>query len=94
MVAGKTGGDFIPGPLFQPGVYLITLDLNNNTCAFEAKDENIQEQSFLVNGQEMGILEEASSFLGIALELHKGDEVTFSNFGDVRKMLQPDFLKT
>ena len=35
LVAGKTGGDFIPGPLFQPGVYLITLDLNNNTCAFE-----------------------------------------------------------
>lgn len=93
LVAGKTGGDFIPGPLFQPGVYLITLDLNNNTCAFEAKDENIQEQSFLVNGQEMGILEEASSFLGIALELHKGDEVTFSNFGDVRKMLQPDFFE-
>lgn len=41
----------------------------------------------------MGILEEASSFLGIALELHKGDEVTFSNFGDVRKMLQPDFFE-
>ena len=93
LVAGKSGGDFIPGPLFQPGVYLITLDLNNNTCAFEAKDENIQEQTFLVNGHEMGILEEASSYLGIALELHEGDEVTFGNFGDVRKMLQPDFFE-
>ena len=37
LVAGKTGGDFIPGPLFQPGVYLITLDLNNNTCALKRK---------------------------------------------------------
>lgn len=93
LVAGKSGGDFIPGPLFQPGVYLITLDLNDNTCAFEAKDENIQEQIFLVNGQEMGILAEASSYLGIALELHQGDEVTFGNFGDVEKMLQPDFFE-
>lgn len=41
----------------------------------------------------MGILEEASSYLGIALELHEGDEVTFGNFGDVRKMLQPDFFE-
>ena len=31
--------------------------------------------------------------MGIALELHEGDEVTFGNFGDVRKMLQPDFFE-
>ena len=57
------------------------------------KMKNIQEQTFLVNGHEMGILEEASSYSGIALELHEGDEVTFGNFGDVRKMLQPDFFE-
>lgn len=93
LVAGKSGGDFIPGPLFQPGIYLITLDLNNNTCTFEPKDENIKEQSFLINGQEMGILSEAASYLGVALELQTGDEVTFENFSDVRKMLQPDFFE-
>lgn len=43
LVAGKMGGDFIPGPLSQSGIYLITPDLNNNTCAFKAKDENVQE---------------------------------------------------
>lgn len=93
LVAAKSGGDFIPGPLFQPGVYLITLDLNNNTCTFDPKDENIKDQTFLINGQEMSILSEATSYLGIPLELHAGDEITFDNFGDVKKMLQTDFFK-
>ena len=93
LVAGKATGDFVPGPLFQPGVYLITLDLNSNTCAFEARDESIQSESFRVNGQEMGILSEAASYLGVVLELQKGEEVTFENFEDVRKMLQPDFFE-
>lgn len=42
----------------------------------------------------MGILEEASSLLGITLEPHKGDKVTFSGFGDVRRIPQPDFFES
>lgn len=93
LVAGKSNGDFVAGPLFQAGVYLVTLNLNTNTCTFEPKDENLQITSYYVNEQEMGVLAGVTTCLGISLQLRNGDEVAFRNFDDIRKMIQPDFFE-
>ena len=41
----------------------------------------------------MGILPGVPSFLGVKLNLQKGNVLSFENFGDISAMIQPDFFE-
>ena len=90
-VAGNSSGDFVAGPLFQSGRYLLTLDMDNRTFAADFLDGEIQELNASINGQKLEVLSGSQSMLGASLDLRKGDRITFQGMGDVTKALQPDF---
>lgn len=82
-------GDFCAGPLFQPGVYTVTVDLNAGTLNLESHFP-VEEEVFYVNGVKM---EPAGSYLHTRVNLNTGDEVVFGNFGGISDMLQPGFFE-
>lgn len=86
-------GDFVPGPLFQPGIYNLKIDMNANTFSMQPQNGQSADINFAVNGKEMGIMPGVASCLGVALELKTGDVLTFENFGDISEMIQPDFFE-
>lgn len=93
LMQGLPYGDFSAGPLFQSGVYRLTIDMGTRTLFMEPQNGQSSNITFLVNGQEMGILPGVSSCLGVQLNLKKGDVVSFENFGDISEMIQPDFFE-
>ena len=93
LVQGLSSGDFSAGPLFQSGVYCLTIDMGTRTFSMKPQNGQVSTINFLVNGKEMGILPGVSSYLGVQLNLQKGDVVNFENFGDISEMVQPDFFE-
>ena len=87
-----TVGDFISGPLFQPGVYTITLDMNERTLDAVPADGHVVKVECKINGQLLGGIGNTPSMLGIELELHNGDVVTFEKMGKPEQMVQPDYF--
>lgn len=82
-------GDFCAGPLFQPGVYTVTVDLNSKTVDLKSHFP-VEEEEFFVNGVKM---EPSGPFLHTRVTLNNGDEVVFGNFGGISDMLQPGFFE-
>lgn len=93
VIAGNSSGDFVPGPLFQPGRYHLTLDMDAKQFNAEYLDGEIAEPDYKVNGEKLGVLSGSSSMMGIELKLRKGDKLTFEGMGDMTKSLQKDFFK-
>lgn len=87
IIGGNNYGDFIPGSGFQPGVFNLTVDLNNNTLEV-GTNMIIEPETFYVNGEAMT---SNGSYQYCSLRLRDGDEVTFGNFGGIESALQPDF---
>lgn len=87
IVGGNIYGDFVPGSGFQPGVFNLRVDLNNNELDVTT-NMIIEPETFYVNGNEMT---SNGSYQYYSIRLRKGDEVTFGNFGGIESALQPDF---
>lgn len=82
-------GDFCAGPLFQAGVYDITVDLTAKTFDIESRVP-VQQEDYYVNGV---LMEPSGAFLHTRQTLTKGQEVVFGNFGGIADMVQPQFFK-
>ena len=93
LVQGLSSGDFVAGPLFQSGIYRLTIDMGTRTFSMQPQSGQSSDMNFIVNGQEMGILPGVPSFLGVKLNLQKGNVLSFENFGDISAMIQPDFFE-
>lgn len=80
-------GDFCAGPLFQAGVYDITVDLAAKTLDMESRVP-VPEEEFFVNGE---LMQPWGQYLHVHKKFTKGEEVVFSNFGGISEMVQPEF---
>ena len=82
-------GDFIPGTNFTPGVYMITIDLDLKTLSAEKLTVTEKDPAvYKINGVEMtneGAVRHAT------IDLAVGQSVSFENFPNLAKALQPDF---
>lgn len=90
LVQAAASNDFIAGPLFQPGVYDLTIDLANKTLSMEAQNSSGEEDVFSVNGTQMT---PSGAYMHARVELENNREVSFSNFGGISDMVQPDFFE-
>ena len=86
LVTGS--GDFCAGPLFQAGVYDITVDLAAKTFDIKSRVP-VQQEDYYVNGV---LMEPAGAYLHTRQTLTKGQEVLFANFGGIADMVQPQFF--
>ncbi len=85
LVSGT--GDFCAGPLFQPGVYTLIINLSDKT--FDAQSQiPVEEEVFSVNGNRMT---PSGAYMHAQVELENGKEVVFGNFGGISDMVQPEF---
>ena len=90
LIGGNEWGDFIPGKNFTPGVYMITVDLSAKTIAAEKLEVPEKPRpSYFVN--EVGMADEGAVYHTIIDNLEKDNIVTFRNFRNLARALQPDF---
>lgn len=92
VMAGNSSGDFCAGPLFTPGVYDITLDIPAGKCILASDNSEIELPVFIINDQELGVLGEVTTMLGINLDLKNGDSLTFKGFDDIRNLVPAGML--
>lgn len=85
-------GDFVAGPLFQAGVYTLTLDMNAHTLDAVPADGHTVEVKFKINGKTLNSLPDAPAMLGVNLDLKSGDKVLFEEMNDMTNALSPDFF--
>jgi hypothetical protein len=86
MVGGNSSGDFTPGLDFQPGIYNLVVDLNNNTLDLKT-NMIIEKEEYFVDSEKMT---PSGSWLHVQKQLTPGQEVVFGNFGGIEGVLQPD----
>lgn len=87
LVSGS--GDFVAGPMFTPGVYTLTVDLNAKTFSLDS-DTPIEVEDFYINGEAM---QPNGAYLYSHLRLNKGEDIVFGNFGGIKDVLQPEFFE-
>lgn len=84
-----TWGDFIPGADFTPGVYSISVDLDEYTLMAEKLDIPVEDAPvYKIGGNEMWV---EGTVCHLSIELAEGQTVAFENFPNLAKALQPDF---
>lgn len=90
---GHFTGDFVAGPDFTPGVYRVRIDLNKNICMFIDKVDEGQlgEEFYKINGTELTQSNDPN-YIGVELNLTKGQTVDFEGFSYLDYMLQPEYF--
>lgn len=81
-------GDFCAGALFQPGVYDITVDLGAKTFDMVSRLP-VQKEDYYVNGT---LMTPSGAYLHTRQTLTKGQQVSFTNFGGISDMVQPQLF--
>ena len=95
------GTDYIPGPLFVPGIYYLTIDPQNKTLTVIPDDKSILKE-LKVNGTIMQTDTDWKLFnkttvtdwraKKAVVNLTEGESVTFEGFDDISKVLYPSLF--